>query len=166
MDMVIAGVARPDTLIGSDAFPYFNSKTGKLVTDWDTPYNEAVGHPRGAGTRAKVLRLQREGKLGDLTLMQAISKMSYMWADYLANNGVEQMNRKGRIQEGADADIVVFDADAVQDHATYTDPHRYPTGIPHVLVNGEFVIKAGALTGARPGAWIRGPARPDRVTVN
>ena len=80
----------------------------------------------------------------------------------------DQYNQKerGRIAEGMFADIVVFDADAVQDNATYTDPHRYPTGIEHVLVNGRFVIKAGALTGERPGVWIRGPARPDRVQVS
>ncbi len=68
--------------------------------------------------------------------------------------------------QGAYADLVVFDADKVQDHATYTDPHRYPTGIEHVMINGRFVIKSGALTGERPGMWIKGPARPDRVTVN
>jgi N-acyl-D-aspartate/D-glutamate deacylase len=157
MDMVIAGVARPDTLIGSDAFPYFNRKTGKLVTDWDTPYSEAVGHPRGAGTRAKVLRWHREGKLGDLTLMQTLSKMSYMWADYLAKNGVEQMNRKGRIQEGADADIVVFDP------ATVTDNSDLPldknvllsTGIPYVVVSGVVVVDDSEILEVFPGKPIR-----------
>ena len=80
----------------------------------------------------------------------------------------DQYNQKerGRIMEGAYADIVVFDADTIQDQATYTDPHRYPTGITHVMINGRFVVKSGALTGERPGIWIRGPARPDRVTIN
>jgi N-acyl-D-amino-acid deacylase len=79
----------------------------------------------------------------------------------------DQYNQKdrGRIVAGAYADLVVFDADKIQDQATYTDPHRYPTGIEHVMINGKFVIKAGALTGERPGMWIKGPARPDRVSV-
>ncbi|MDP6994492.1 MAG: hypothetical protein QGF87_09040, partial [Woeseiaceae bacterium] len=66
----------------------------------------------------------------------------------------------------AHADIVVFDADTVQDQATYADPHRYPTGIEHVMINGRFVISSGALTGERPGVWIRGPARPGRVLTS
>ena len=68
---------------------------------------------------------------------------------------------RGRIIEGAYADITVFNPDTVQDQATYTDPHRYPTGIEHVMINGRLVIRGGALTGERPGVWIRGPARPD-----
>ncbi len=158
MDMVVAGVARPDTLIGSDAFPYFSPKTGKLVTDWDTPYTDAVGHPRGAGTRAKVLRLQREGKLGDLTLMQTISKMSYMWADYLANNGVAQMNKKGRIQEGADADIVVFDPATVTDNSDLfpLDKNVAPsTGIPYVVVSGVVVVEDSKVLKVFPGKPVR-----------
>jgi len=80
----------------------------------------------------------------------------------------DQYNQKerGRIIEGAFADLVVFNADTIKDEATYTDPHRYPTGIQHVIVNGRFVIKSGALTGERPGVWIKGPARPERVTVH
>ncbi len=80
----------------------------------------------------------------------------------------DQYNQRdrGRIKEGAFADLVVFDPDTIQNEATYTDPHRYPTGIHHVMINGRFVIKAGALTGERPGAWIKGPARPGRVTIS
>ncbi|MDA0681509.1 MAG: DUF1704 domain-containing protein [Proteobacteria bacterium] len=70
------------------------------------------------------------------------------------------------LRDGSSTDLVVFDADTVQDEATYIDPHRYPTGIDHVMVNGKFVIRSGALTGERPGMWIKGPARPERVTVN
>lgn len=94
-----------------------------------------------------------------LTLEEAIRKMTSMPAD--------QYNQfeRGRIVEGAFADVVIFDADTVQDEATYVDPHRYPSGIPHVIINGEFVVRSGALTGERPGQWIKGPARPDRVTI-
>ena len=130
-----------------------------IETDGDpVSYGDGYPHPRSYGAFPRILaRYVRE--LGVLTLEEAVQKMTSMPAD--------QYNQKerGRITAGAFADLVVFDADTIQDESTYVDPHRYPTGIQHVLVNGEFVIRAGALTGERPGAWIRGPARPDRVTV-
>ncbi len=158
-DMVLEGCARSDTLIGSDAFPYFSPKTGKLVTEWDTPYEEAVGHPRGAGTRARILRWHREGKLGDLTLMQALSKMSYMWADYLANNGVESMKKKGRMQEGCDADVVVFDPKTVTDNSEIfpLEKNCLPSsGIPYVVVSGVVVVEdSKVLKDVFPGKPVR-----------
>lgn len=130
-----------------------------IETDGDpVSYGDGFPHPRSYGAFPKVLaRYVRE--LGVLSLEDAIRKMTSMPAD--------QYNQKerGRIAEGAFADIVVFDADTIQDEATYTDPHRYPSGISHVMVNGAFVIKSGALTGERPGVWIRGPARPNRVSA-
>ncbi|TDJ34002.1 MAG: D-aminoacylase [Gammaproteobacteria bacterium] len=130
-----------------------------IETDGDpVSYGEGFPHPRSYGAFPRVLaRYVRE--LGVLTLEEAIKKMTSMPAD--------QYNQpdRGRIVEGAFADLVVFDADTIQDEATYTDPHRYPTGIHHVMINGRFVIKSGALTGERPGMWIKGPARPERVTV-
>lgn len=130
-----------------------------IETDGDpVSYGEGFPHPRSYGAFPRVLaRYVRE--LGVLTLEEAIKKMTSMPAD--------QYNQpdRGRIVEGAFADLVVFDPDTIQDEATYTDPHRYPTGIHHVMINGRFVIKAGALTGERPGMWIKGPARPGRVTV-
>jgi N-acyl-D-amino-acid deacylase len=49
----------------------------------------------------------------------------------------------------------------VKDEATYAAPHAYPTGMPHVLVNGVFVVKDGKTTGARPGQILGGPADPE-----
>ena len=131
-----------------------------IETDGDpVSYGDGYPHPRSYGAFPRVLaRYVRE--LGVLTLEEAIKKMTSMSADQY------NQEERGRIVEGAFADIVVFDADTIQDQATYTDPHRYPTGIEHVMINGSFVIRSGALTGERPGVWIRGPARPDRVTVN
>ncbi len=128
-------------------------------TDGD-PVAWGVGypHPRSYGAFPRVLaRYVRE--LGVLTLEEAVRKMTSMPAD--------QYNQpeRGRIVEGAYADLTVFDPATIRDLATYTDPHRYPVGIDHVMVNGRFVIRAGALTGERPGAWIRGPARPAAVDV-
>jgi N-acyl-D-amino-acid deacylase len=62
---------------------------------------------------------------------------------------------RGLIRVGFKADLVVFDPDAVRDEATYTEPHRYPSGIPHVLVNGIPVVGGGEHTGALPGRFLR-----------
>ena len=61
---------------------------------------------------------------------------------------------RGRIEVGAFADLVVFDAQTVRDEATWQEPQRYPTGIRHVLVNGAFVVRDGEGTDARPGRWL------------
>jgi N-acyl-D-aspartate/D-glutamate deacylase len=107
------------------------------------------GHPRAAGTYARVLgRYVREQHV--LTLMDALRRMTVMPADRLA------MKAKGRIQVGADADITVFDPDKVIDKATFDNPAQYSDGIPFVLVNGTFAVKGGAVVeGALPGKGIR-----------
>ena len=130
-----------------------------IETDGDpVAYGDGFPHPRSYGAFPRVLaRYVRE--LGILSLEEAVRKMTSMPADQY------NQRERGRLLEGAYADITVFNADTVQDNATYTDPHRYPTGIEHVVINGRFVIRSGALTGERPGVWIRGPARPDRVTA-
>ncbi len=62
---------------------------------------------------------------------------------------------RGRIARGMKADLVVFDAERVKDEATFGDPHRYASGIQHVLVNGELVVVSGKHTGHRPGRVLR-----------
>jgi N-acyl-D-aspartate/D-glutamate deacylase len=64
---------------------------------------------------------------------------------------------RGIIKVGARADLVVFDPKAVADRATYSDPHRYPTGIGDVIVNGRFVVRQGEHTGSLPGRLLRLP---------
>jgi N-acyl-D-amino-acid deacylase len=54
------------------------------------------------------------------------------------------------------ADLAVFDAATVVDRATPDDPEQAPTGLPHVLVNGQFAVRDGAYTGARAGKVLRG----------
>lgn len=130
-----------------------------IQTDGDpVSYGQGFPHPRSYGAFPRVLgRYVRE--LGVLTLEEAIRKMTSMPADQY------NQTERGRVVEGAYADLVVFDPETVRDTATFIDPHRYPTGIDHVIVNGRFVIRAGALTGERPGAWIKGPARPERAAA-
>ena len=124
-----------------------------IETDGD-PVSYGVGypHPRSYGAFPRVLaKYVRE--LGVLSLEEAVKKMTSMTADRVGHVD------RGRIEKGAYADLVVFDPERIQDQATYSDPHRYPTGIDHVIVNGKIVMKAGALTGERSGMWLRGPAR-------
>ena len=112
-----------------------------------------LGHPRDAGTFCKILaRYVRE--LRTVTLMDAIRKMSLMPAQRLEKSTLTA-RRKGRIQEGADADIVVFDPATVTDRATYEHPREHSTGMRYVLVNGVPVIDKGALVpGVLPGRGI------------
>ncbi len=126
-------------------------------TDGDAVgYGLGYPHPRSYGAFPRVLaRYVRE--LEVLTLEEAIEKMTSMPARWL---GQQDM---GVVAEGMRADLAVFDPNRIRDRATYTDPHRFSEGIEYLLVNGEPVILHAGLTGAKPGRWIRGPARPDRV---
>ncbi|HUE83519.1 MAG TPA: amidohydrolase family protein [Pyrinomonadaceae bacterium] len=114
------------------------------------------GHPRGAGTFARVLGLYvREQKA--LSLMAAIRKMSLLPAQRL-EKAVPAMRFKGRIKVGADADITIFDPATVIDRATFEQPALYSEGIRHVLVGGVFVVRDDKIIeGAKPGKAIRRP---------
>ena len=156
---VFSGLSHPSTVVGSDAFPFSDKVSGKLVEDWDTPFDTVNGHPRGSGSHARVLAWVREKKL-NISLSLAVSKMSYMIAKYLEDNGVSQMNNKGRIQEGKDADITIFDPKTVQDIGTMKQGGLPSTGIPYVLVNGTVVIRESkAVDNVFPGKPVFGDGK-------
>lgn len=136
-------IAHPGVMIASDGVPFVNG----------------TGHPRGAGTYARILgRYVRDERA--LTLMDALSRMSTLPARRLEGH-VPAMRRKGRVAPGADADITVFDPATVADRATFTEPAQTSVGIPHVLVNGAFVVRDGKLVaGALPGRPVRAPTTP------
>ena len=73
---------------------------------------------------------------------------------YLGKGKVEELRL---MVERHDADVVVFDPETIQDHATFVEPHQYASGMVHVFVNGEQVLKDGEHTGALPGRVVRGP---------
>ncbi|HEX9871124.1 MAG TPA: amidohydrolase family protein, partial [Candidatus Tectomicrobia bacterium] len=112
------------------------------------------GHPRGAGTFARVLgRYVREQNV--IPLAEAIRKMSLMPAQRLERS-VPQMARKGRLSPGSDADVVVFDAGAVGDRATFADPAQRSAGMRYVVVSGRLVVDDGRLIeGERRGRPLR-----------
>lgn len=127
-------MAHPQTMIASD---------GRL-----TKPGEGQPHPRAYGTFPRVLgRYVRV--LGVLSLEQGVHKMTGMPAARLG------LSDYGVVREGATANVVVFDAAAVADQATFTAPHQYPVGIGEVLVNGVRVVVNGAMTSARPGRVLR-----------
>ena len=68
-----------------------------------------------------------------------------------------KLDRRGALKPGYFADVVVFDPAAIQDHATFEQPHQFATGVRDVIVNGVPVLKAGEHTGAKPGQVVRGP---------
>jgi dihydroorotase len=114
------------------------------------------GHPRTAGTYARVLgHYVREKKA--LDLMTALKKMTLMPAQRLEKRA-PVFKDKGRIRVGADADITVFDPNRVIDKATYENPLQYSEGIQFVLVNGVPVVKDGKVVeGVFPGRAARAP---------
>lgn len=115
------------------------------------PVGRAAGtrpHPRSYGGFARVLaHYSRERRLFDLPT--AVRKMTSMPADQIGLAG------RGRIARGKKADLVVFDAAAVRDEATFADPHRFASGVREVMVSGVPVVRAGAPTAARPGRGLR-----------
>lgn len=120
----------------------------------DGGYNNHQGHPRGAGTFARVLgRYCLQDKLFDLH--EAIHKMTVMPAKRLRID-----NRKGKIQEGYDADLVIFDPSTIIDRATFEDPQTPPEGIEAVFVNGRMAVDKDLVTGEKAGEFI---PRPDNA---
>jgi N-acyl-D-amino-acid deacylase len=135
----VEGVLRhPLVMIGSDGSSM--APVGKAA--------EARPHPRSYGTFPRVIGFYARER-GIFDLPTAVRKMTSLPADQVG------LGDRGRLARGKKADLVVFDAAKVRDTATFDDPHRYPEGIAHVLVNGVSVVERGAHTGARPGRALR-----------
>ena len=110
-------------------------------------------HPRAYGTFPRVLgQYVREKKL--LSLEEAIYKMTSFPAQTYG------LNKRGQIKEGMMADIVIFDANAIEDKATFIDPHQYPVGIDYVLVNGKKAIDQGQFLNKKEGRILRKNSSP------
>jgi hypothetical protein len=144
-----------DAIVASDAMPPVWMRGERVdLQAWPMPPG-AVTHPRTAGCFARALRLWREE---DTPLTEALRRCTLLPARVL-EPCVPAMRSKGRVQAGADADLVVFDADRITDQATYSDSTRPSTGIRHVLVDGTFVVRESELV---PDAF---PGKPLRAEV-
>jgi N-acyl-D-amino-acid deacylase len=130
-------LADPQVAVGSDGH-------GMRAEDLE---GEAT-HPRSYGTFPRVLgKYVREKKL--LALPAAVRKMTALPAARLG------LSDRGLVRPGFAADLILFDPATIKDISDYSDPHRYSTGIVHLLVNGQPVIRDGRLTGLRPGRVLR-----------
>src|SRR5579871_2706587 len=139
-DDIALALAQPWTSVDNDSSA--TATTGALAAEHP--------HPRAYGTFPRVLRRYvREEHL--LTLPDAIRKFTSLPAGRL------RLADRGLLKRGFAADVVVFDPEAVTDHATFAEPNQLSSGMQWVLVNGEPVIADGEMTGARPGQVLRGP---------
>ena len=139
-DNIRKKIAQPWVSLGSDA--------GSLAPE--KVFLKSNPHPRAYGNFARLLgKYVREEKV--ISLPEAIRRMTSLPATNL------KIERRGMIKEGYFADVVVFDPESIQDHATFEQPHQYSTGMLQVFVNGVRVLKDGEHTGATPGRVVRGP---------
>ena len=133
-------VVLPWVSFGSDEGSYTNEGV----------FLKSNAHPRAYGCFARVIgKYTRNEKL--MTLQQAIYKLSKLPATHI------KLQKRGVLKVGNYADVVIFDPNTVQDHATYEKPHQYATGVSDVFVNGVQVLKNGEPTGASPGRFLKGP---------
>jgi N-acyl-D-amino-acid deacylase len=111
----------------------------------------SAAHPRAYGNFARVFA-QYVRKDHVVSVEEAVRKLTSLPADNLS------LKDRGRLKAGDFADVVVFDPNTVQDHATYEKPHQLGTGVSYVIVNGKMAIKDGVPTGAATGRVVRGRA--------
>jgi N-acyl-D-amino-acid deacylase len=118
-----------------------------FITDAND-YGKGKPHPAAYGSFPRVLgRYVRGERL--LSLAEAVRRMTSLPSSILG------LPDRGVLREGASADLVVFDPEAIEDRATLEEPRRRARGVDTVLVNGKAVYRAGALTGALPGVSLR-----------
>jgi N-acyl-D-amino-acid deacylase len=148
-----------DNLQRELALPWVTFCSDSAAPSADGRFLQWNVHPRAYGSFARLLgKYVREERV--IPLEEAIRRLTSLPARTL------RLRRRGLLEPGYFADVVVFDSDRISDHATFGEPHRYATGVQHVMVNGTLVLRDGGHTGALPGRFVRGPrwsggARPD-----
>lgn len=136
------------------ALPYMHFGSDAAAQSAEGVFLKSGAHPRAYGNFARVLgKYVRDEKRA--TLEDVIRRMT---SDSAA---VLNLEDRGSLKAGYFADVVVFDPATIQDHATFTEPHRYATGVSEVIVNGQVALDKGEPTDARPGRFVRGRAFKD-----
>jgi N-acyl-D-amino-acid deacylase len=121
----------PATMIGTDGI-----------------WSHGKPHPRIYGTYPRILGTYvREQRL--LSLEDAVRKMTSFPAQKFG------LWKKGVVRQGMDADLVIFDPDAIAERSSFQDPHQYPAGLPYVVLNGRVVVDRGRYTGTLAGTVVR-----------
>jgi N-acyl-D-aspartate/D-glutamate deacylase len=121
--------------------------TATATDGWITLPEDGLTHTRVYGTFPRKIAYYALER-GVISVEDAVRSSTSLPAQILG------LADRGRIDEGYVADVVVIDLDELSDNATFFEPHRYPSGIDHVLIGGEFVVDGGAPTGALPGVVI------------
>ena len=158
-DMLDMSVLYPNGAIASDAMPWSLSDGSVYTGDaWPLP-DDATSHPRSAGTFTRFLRhWVRERQT--VSLLEGVRKCSLIPAEILEAS-TPAMRAKGRLQPGADADVLVFDYDILTDMAEFSAMNRPAEGVKHLIVSGQPVITGGVMdVAARPGQPVRRPVAP------
>ncbi len=132
------------------AQPWVSFGSDEAAPSTEGVFLKSNNHPRAFGTFARVLGKYSRDE-GVITLAEAVRRLTSLPADNL------RLKRRGRLEPGYFADIVIFDPKRIQDHATFEKPHQYATGVQHLFINGVQVLKHGEHTGAKPGRVVRGP---------
>ena len=126
----------------------FGSDAGSMTPEGK--FLESNTHPRAYGNFARLLgKYVRDEQV--ISLEEAIKKLTSNPALTL------KIKKRGLLKKGYYADIVIFDKDKIIDHSTFSNSHKFSTGVIHVFVNGTQVLKDGEHTGALPGRFIKGP---------
>lgn len=151
-------VLYPGTAIVTDGLPWVQAD-GSFYQGSDWPLPDGLSnHPRAGGNYTRFLRRWVRER-GVLSWMDAIRQTSLNPA-LILEHCVQGMKKKGRIQEGMDADIVVFDPQTVTEKGTFQKPQQLSQGMKHVIVNGTFLIRDEKLDPkAMPGRAVRAPIR-------
>ena len=159
MDLVVADETRVSTayfMMSEEnvkrqiQLPYmsFGSDAGSMMPEGKVL--ESSTHPRAYGNFARLLgKYVRDEQV--ISLEEAIRKLTSLPA---GNMGIE---KRGRLEAGYYADVVIFDPATIQDHATFENPHQLSTGVSDVWVNGVQVLSNSEHTGEFPGRVVRGP---------
>ncbi len=135
--------------------------SGMMVSSDVTPamVRDTLVNPNLGGTYSRLLgHYVRER--GVLSLNEALRRVTLLPAQWMAQTS-DAFLLKGRVQVGADADLVIFDPDTIQENAAYGNPYLRPTGIDYVIVGGQLVADpTGLIVGRYPGRRILGPVAP------
>ena len=159
MDLVIADGSRVGTvyfLMSEEnikkqiALPYMSFGSDASSMTPEGVFLNSSTHPRSYGNFSRLLgKYVRDEQI--ISIEEAVRKLTSLPASNL------KIKKRGSLTKGYFADLAIFNPETIQDHATFVEPHQLSTGMIHVFVNGEQVLKDGVHTGATPGRVVRGP---------